>query len=296
MQRRQFSTGLALALSTASPLTRAATHGHAGASHDAPDSPWRAIESAVGGRLGVAVLDTATGRTVGQRLDERFPMCSTFKWLVASLVLQRVDAGQEQLERRIRFGADALLSNSSITEKHVGDEGMTVGELCEAAVTVSDNAAANLLLKSVGGPAAITRHARGLGDTMTRLDRIEPALNESRPGDPRDTTTPRAMSVALRSALLGNALSPAGRAQLMQWMVATKTGGERLRAGMPAAWRVGDKTGTGSRGSTNDVAIVMPPNRAALIVVAYLTQTTASMDRRNAALADVGRAVAASIA
>jgi len=296
MQRRQFSTGLALALSTASPLTRAATHGHAGASHDAPDSPWRAIESAVGGRLGVAVLDTATGRTVGQRLDERFPMCSTFKWLVASLVLQRVDAGQEQLERRIRFGADALLSNSSITEKHVGDEGMTVGELCEAAVTVSDNAAANLLLKSVGGPAAITRHARGLGDTMTRLDRIEPALNESRPGDPRDTTTPRAMSVALRSALLGNALSPAGRAQLMQWMVATKTGGERLRAGMPAAWRVGDKTGTGNRGSTNDVAIVMPPNRAALIVVAYLTQTTASMDRRNAALADVGRAVAASIA
>jgi len=296
MQRRQFNAGLALAFSSTSPLVRAAARGHAGAGHDAPDSRWRAIESAVGGRLGVAVLDTATGRTEGQRLDERFPMCSTFKWLVASLVLQRVDAGQEQLARRIRFGADALLSNSGITEKHVGDEGMTVGELCEAAVTVSDNAAANLLLKSVGGPAAITRHARSLGDTKTRLDRIEPALNESRPGDPRDTTTPRAMSVALRSALLSNALSPAGRAQLMQWMVATKTGGERLRAGMPAAWRVGDKTGTGSRGSTNDVAIVMPPNRAPLIVVAYLTQTSASMDRRNAALADVGRAVAASIA
>jgi len=296
MQRRQFSAGLALAFSSTAPLVCAAARGHAGAGHDAPDSRWRGIESAVGGRLGVAVLDTATGRTEGQRLDERFPMCSTFKWLVASLVLQRVDAGQEQLERRIRFGADALLSNSGITEKHVGDEGMTVGELCEAAVTVSDNAAANLLLKSVGGPAAITRHARSLGDTKTRLDRIEPALNESRPGDPRDTTTPRAMSVALHSALLGHALSPAGRAQLMQWMVATKTGGERLRAGMPAAWRVGDKTGTGSRGSTNDVAIVMPPNRVPLIVVAYLTQTSASMDRRNAALADVGRAVAASMA
>ena len=296
MQRRQFSAGLALALSSTSPVVLAATRGQASARHDAPDSPWRAIESAVGGRLGVAVLDTATGRTEGLRLDERFPMCSTFKWLVASLVLQRVDAGQEQLDRRIRYGADVLLSNSGITEKHVGDEGMTVGELCEAAVTVSDNAAANLLLKSIGGPAAVTRHARGLGDTKTRLDRIEPALNEGRPGDPRDTTTPRAMSVALRSALLGNALSPAGRAQLMQWMVATKTGNDRLRAGLPASWRVGDKTGTGNRGSTNDVGIVMPPNRAPLIVVAYLTQTSASMDRRNAALAEVGRAVAASVA
>lgn len=287
MQRRQFSAGLALAFPSTLPLV---------CWGQVLGSPWHAIESAVGGRLGVAVLDTATGRTAGYRLDECFPMCSTFKWLLASLVLQRVDAGHERLERRIRFGSEVLLSNSGVAEKHVGAEGMTVAELCEAAVTVSDNAAANLLLKSVGGPAAVTRHARYLGDTMTRLDRIEPALNEARSGDPRDTTTPRAMSVALRSALVGNALSLAGRAQLLQWMEATKTGDDRLRAGLPASWRVGDKTGTGSHGSTNDVAIVMPPSRAPLIVVAYLTQTTAPMPQRNAALANVGRAVAASIA
>lgn len=283
MHRRQFNTRLALALASTTPLANAA-----------PASAWRRIESAVGGRLGVAVLDTASGRTEGHRLDERFPLCSTCKWLIASLVLQRADAGQEQLTRQIRYGADVLLAHSGITEQHVGD-GMTVGALCEAAVTVSDNAAANLLLASFGGPAAVTRHARRLGDTMTRLDRTEPALNEGRPGDPRDTTTPRAMSVALRSALLGDVLSAAGRAQLLQWMEASKTGGERLRAGLPAGWRVGDKTGTGGRGSTNDVAIVMPPGRAPLIVVAYLTQTTAPLARRNAALAQVGNTVARQI-
>ena len=291
MQRRQFSTGLALVLSATLPVTCAA-------SKPQPPSPnaarWREIEASVAGRLGVAVLDTATGRIDGHRLDDRFPLCSTFKWLAAALILRRVDEGAEQLDRRVRFGREALLANSSESEKHLAD-GMSIGEMCEAAVTISDNAAANLLLHSFGGPPAVTRFARSLGDTMTRLDRTEPTLNESRLGDPRDTTSPRAMSTALNAALLGNGLSPRGRAQLLQWMQATKTGDERLRAGMPATWKVGDKTGTGAHGSTNDVAILMPPDRAPLIVAAYLTQTSAPMPQRNKALADVGRTVAAMI-
>jgi len=280
MQRRQFTTGLMLVLPTA--LTWARDDG----------ARWRAIEAAVGGRLGVAVLDTASGRTTGHRLEERFPMCSTFKWLVAAAVLQRVDAGRDDLQRQVRFDARALLSNSPVTEQHVGD-GLTVAELCEAAVTVSDNAAANLLLRTVGGPTGLTAYARALGDPATRLDRYEPMLNDAHPGDPRDTTTPRAMSIALRSALLGDALSPAGRAQLLAWMKATTTGKDRLRAGVPATWQVADKTGTGNHGSTNDVALLMPPDRAPLVVAAYLTGTVAPMVRRNGALAEVGRAVAA---
>ena len=291
MQRRQFSTGLALVFSATLPVMCAASHPRSDAASSS-DSPWRAIEKSVNGRLGVGVLDTATGRIDGHRLDERFPMCSTFKWLAAALALRRVDNGEERLDRRVRFGREALLSNSSISETHLAD-GMTIAELCEAAITVSDNAAANLLLDSFGGPAAITRFARTLGDTMTRLDRNEPALNESRAGDPRDTTTPRAMSVALNAALLGKGLSPSGRHQLMEWMAATTTGDDRLRAGVPRAWKVGDKTGTGAHGSTNDVAVLLPPNRAPLIVAAYLTQTTAPLSDRNKALAEVGRAVAA---
>jgi len=261
-----------------------------------PPDPFEAIEARVGGRLGVAVLDAATGHVEGRRLEERFPMCSTFKWLLAATVLQRVDAGREDLDRRVVFGRDALVAYSPVSEKRVGGAGMRIGELCEAAVTVSDNAAANLLLAAVGGPPAVTQCARSLGDDRTRLDRTEPSLNEAAPGDPRDTTTPRAMSVALRSALLGDGLSPAARAQLAAWMTATSTGPHRLRAGLPAGWRIGHKTGTGDRGSTNDVAVCWPPRRAPVVVVAYLTGCAASMAAREAALADAGRAAARMLA
>jgi beta-lactamase class A len=291
MQRRQFNTALALSLASAMPIACAVMPAQAAQKKLAQgrDARWAAIEAESGGRLGVAVLDTATGQVDGHRLDERFPMCSTFKWLAASLVLQRVDAGLERLDRRVVVNREVLVSNSPVSEKHVGGDGMSVAELCEAAVLVSDNAAANLLLASFGGPAAITRHARSLGDTMTRLDRTEPALNEARPGDPRDTTTPHAMTISLRSALLGNALSDASRARLVQWMEAVRTGVDRLRAGVPPDWRVADKTGTGARGSTNDVAVIWPPQRAPLVVTAYLTASQADAPRRNAALAAVAR-------
>jgi len=253
---------------------------------------WRRIEASVGGRLGVAVLDTATGELTGQHLAERFPMCSTFKFLAAALVLARVDAGQERLDRRVVVRPEALLKWAPISRKHVGGAGMTMAELCEAAITVSDNTAANLLLASFGGPAAVTAFARRIGDTETRLDRTEPTLNEAIPGDPRDTSTPRAMAQTLRGVMLGDVLSAAGRAQIVRWMSANKTGDHRLRAGVPSDWRVADKTGTGDRGSTNDIGLLWPPRGAPRVVVTYLTDCKATEGAREAALADVARSVA----
>ena len=257
--------------------------------------PWRAIEGAVGGRLGVAVLDTAGGAPAGHRLDERFPMCSTFKVLAAALALARVDAGQERLDRRVAVAPADLLEWAPVARLHVG-AGMSVAELCEAAVTVSDNTAANLLLAALGGPAGVTAFVRGIGDATTRLDRDEPSLNEARPGDPRDTSTPRAMAATLRTLALGSALSEAGRARWLQWMTASTTGAKRLRAGVPAGWRVADKTGTGRLGTTNDVGLLWPPGRAPLVVVSYLTECPAPSDAREAALAAVAREVARRVA
>lgn len=249
------------------------------------------LEAGGGGRLGVGVLDTAGGSMIGHRLDERFPMCSTFKALAAGLVLARVDRKQESLDRRVSYTKSDLVTYSPATEKHVGG-GMTIAELCEAAITLSDNTAGNLLLASFGGPAGLTAFARSLGDETTRLDRIETELNQALPGDPRDTTSPRAMAQTLRALTLGDALSATSRAQLIAWLKANTTGGTRLRAGAPSGWVVADKTGTGDNGTANDVAVFWPPQRAPLIVTVYLTGATVARDQQNKIIADVGAAVA----
>lgn len=245
------------------------------------------IEATSGGRLGVAVDDTATGQRYGHRSDERFPMCSTFKLLACGAVLQRVDAGREDLNRRIRFGAEQLVTYSPVTEHRTDGDGMTLAELCQAALTQSDNTAGNLILASLGGPSAVTAFARSLGDPVTRLDRIETALNEATPGDVRDTTTPDAMAANLRSLVLDGRLSQRSREQLTTWLVANQTGGARLRAGLPTDWRVGDKTGAGALGTTNDIGVLWPSGRKPLIVCVYLTNTQASVDQRNATIASV---------
>jgi beta-lactamase class A len=262
--------------------------------HDEAILRLDALERLHGGKLGVAMLDTGSGRRVAHRGDERFLMCSTFKLLAVAAVLARVDRGIERLDRRVVFDADVLLSYAPVTRYRVGPPGMNVAELCAAAITVSDNTAANLLLASMGGPAAVTVFARGMGDAVTRLDRIEPELNVASPGDIRDTTTPNAALVTLQKLLLGAVLSHASREQLLAWLRACTTGADKLRAGLPAGWLIGDKTGSGAQNETNDVAILYPPQRSPLLVTAYYAGSSADAASRNAVLAEVGR-VAASL-
>lgn len=249
------------------------------------------LELKSGGRLGVSVLDTTTGVPIHHKGDERFPMCSTFKLLASAAILKDAGDKLDRLERRIRIEQADIVENSPVTREHVGGEGMSLRELCDAAITMSDNTAGNALLKTIGGPAGLTRFARSLGDSMTRLDRTETELNEATPGDPRDTTTPNAMAANLKRLLLGDALLPEGRDQLAKWLIANKTGNSRLRAGLPQGWRVGDKTGAGEHGTTNDVAIVWPPERAPIIVAVYLTGASLDPNGRNDVIASVGREV-----
>lgn len=255
---------------------------------DAIQMALGALETASKGRLGVHVLDTHSGESYGYRADERFLMCSTFKVAACALALRRVDAGREALARRIRFAKSDLIPWSPITAKHV-DEGMTLGELCAAAITVSDNTAANLILASFGGPSALTAYLLGLGDPVTRLDRNEPTLNV--PDGELDTTSPRAMTQTLCTLLLGDALSVASRQQLQQWMLAATTGGARLKAGLPPDWRIADKTGTGDT-SSNDIGIIWPPGRRPVLVAAYLAESEADGASKDAILASVGALVA----
>jgi beta-lactamase class A len=249
------------------------------------------IEARVGGRLGVAVLDTGSGLTAARRGDERFPLCSTFKWLAGAAILARVDAGDESLDRTVPIRAEDIVTYSPETEKHAG-ESMELGAICAAAITLSDNTAGNLMLDALGGPEALTAYARSLGDAATRLDRNEAALNEAAPGDPRDTTMPLAMATNLEKVLTGDALTKASRDQLTAWLVANTTGDARLRAGLPEGWRVGDKTGTCNAHTANDVGIVWPPNGAPILIAVYLAETNATGEERNATIADVARAVA----
>jgi beta-lactamase class A len=296
IERRQFLYGI---LAATSGCALRASGAFAGANHDWSAQFARkieALEKERGGRLGVAVLDTASGRSAAFRGDERFPMCSTFKVLAAAATLARIDSGKEQLERRIRFDAADVVVNSPITRNRAGGDGMSLAEICEAAMTLSDNTAGNLLLANLGGPEGLTSYARSLGDAVTRLDRNEPALNEAVPDDPRDTTSPLAMLSNLRTLVIGNVLSAASREHLVGWLIGNKTGDKRLRAGLPHDWRVGDKTGSGEKGTANDIAVAWPSSgRQPIFVSAYLTGSSGDADHRNATLAAVGRGVAESL-
>ncbi len=249
-----------------------------------------AIEQKNGGRLGVAVLDTGSGERAGHRADELFPMCSTFKFLLAAAVLHRVDTQNESLLRQVDLPPRPLLGNSPLTEPHAG-QSMTVGALCHAALTRSDNTAANVLLETIGGPGAITGLARSLGDSVTRLDRNEPTLNTSIAGDPRDSTSPTAMAGDLQKLLLGNALAPSSKDQLTQWMEANLTGLDRLRANLPGGWRAADKTGSNGEHTSNDIAVLWPTGRPPIIVTAFITQCAGPETKRAAMLAEIGRLV-----
>jgi len=287
MNRRDVLKSLALggcAIALPGPMVRAAT---------VPDAAsLAALEQKYGGRLGVSILDTGSGARLRLHGDQRFLMCSTFKLLAVAAVLARIDVGEERLDRRIVFGPEDVLAYAPVTGPRVGPPGMSVEELCAAAITVSDNTAANVLLASMGGPAAVTRFVRGAGDPVTRLDRIEPELNVGSPGDERDTTTPDAMLATMQALLLGQVLAAASRERVLAWLRACTTGLDQLRADLGAGWTAGDKTGSGSQNESNDVAVFFPPQRQPILVTAYYAQSTQPLARRHALLAEVGRLAA----
>jgi beta-lactamase class A len=246
--------------------------------------------------VGVMALDSGDGFAMGYRADERFAMCSTFKWTLAAFVLAQADRGDIALDERLSFEPEDLLDYAPVAKEHVTAGALSVEALCQAAVTVSDNTAANLLLDRTGGPAELTAFLRRCGDTVTRLDRNEPSLNTNIPGDERDTTTPRAMVETMQKILLGDVLSSGSRQQLTGWLKDAATGLKRLRAGFPSDWTAGDKTGTGVNGAANDVAIAWPPNRNPILIAAYLSESDASPDALNTAHADIAAAVVHRIA
>lgn len=256
----------------------------------------RDVEARLQSRLGVSIRDIESGRTWSHRADERFPMCSTFKALAAAAVLARVDRGEDRLDRRVVFSAGDVVTYSPVTKEHVGEPGMTIGDICAAAVATSDNTAGNLMLKAIGGPEGLTRFLRGIGDTVSRLDPWETELNEGKPGDPRDTTSPAALSATMDRLVLGNVLSSRSRDQLGVWLVGNKVGDTKVRAGLPKDWKVGDKTGGGGFGTNNDTGIIWPPGRKPIAFTILTTETKASFEDKNAGMAEIARALHAALA
>ncbi|MFE2430371.1 class A beta-lactamase [Streptomyces sp. NPDC059373] len=256
------------------------------------------LEQQHSARLGVFAHNTATGRTVAYRADERFPMCSVFKALAAAAVLRDLDHGGRFLAKRIRYTAKDVTDSglSPITERPENlANGMTVAELCDAAICYSDNTAGNLLLRELGGPTAITRFCRTLGDRTTRLDRWEPELNSAEPWRVTDTTSPRAIGRTYARLTLGHALTPADRKRLTGWLLANTTSGERFRAGLPAGWTVADKTGGGSYGSNNDVGIAWPPDSPPIVLAVLTTKHEPDASGDNALVAKTACLLAATL-
>lgn len=277
------------------PLAGACTAWSGAGSQTSAEAQLAELERASGGRLGVAGFNTGSGVRLQHRAHERFPLCSTFKLMLAAAVLERSTRDGSLLSRNLSYGKGDLIDHSPITEKHVAT-GMTVAAMCAATIQYSDNAAANLLLKELGGPATVTAFARGIGDQTFRLDRTEPELNTSIPGDPRDTTTPSAMSDSIQRLVLGDALGAAQRDQLKTWLLGNTTSTERFLAGVPAGWKVGDKTGSGSYGSTNDVGVLWPPAGAPIVLSVYLTFPQKDAKGRNDVIASAARIAATALA
>lgn len=250
------------------------------------------LEKNSGGRLGIALINTADNAQLVYRGDERFALCSTSKVMAAAAILKQSGSQKELLSKQVEIHQSDLVNYNPITEKHVGSS-MTLGELSAAALQYSDNTAMNKLLAQLGGPAEVTKFARSIGDKTFRLDRPEPTLNTAIPGDPRDTTSPLAMATSLRSLTLGTALGEQQRAQLVSWMKGNTTGGASIKTGLPSDWVVADKTGSGDYGTTNDIAVIWPVNRAPLILVTYFTQPQQDAKSRRDVLAAAAKIVSA---
>jgi beta-lactamase class A len=252
-----------------------------------------AYEHDTGGRIGVYAEEVTTGAKIAWRADERFVMCSTFKASLAALVLARVDQGLDQLQDLIAYGPDDLSDlYAPVARQNLAKGALSVADMCAGAVEDSDNICANLLLARVGGPAALTRFWRSIGDGVTRLDHNEPMLNRSPPGDPHDTTTPAAMAGDLRRLVLGETLSPGSRERLIGWMRNCKTGADRLRGGLPKTWAIADKTGNNGKDAFGDIAVAWPRPGAPVLICVYTQGGSPTAARAAAVFADIGRMVA----
>ena len=280
-----------LRFAAALPLTAISARAFA---RNSPDftAQFVELETRFDARLGLFALDIGSGAQVHHRAGERFPLLSTFKVMAVAALLKRSEREPNLLNQRIRYGKNNLVTYSPITEKHLAD-GLTVADLCAAALQYSDNTAGNLLVRLIGGPATLTRFARSTGNDSFRLDRWETALNTAIPGDPRDTATPEAMARSLRHFTLGNALAPSSRDRLIEWLLGNTTGDKRIRAAVPngatGGWKVGDKTGSGDYGTANDIALLLPPNRAPIAMAIYTTHARAEAKRSDTLIVEAAR-------
>jgi len=291
----QLSRRAALALGAGAALTLVGGTAHAG---NGVRTELRALEQRHSARLGVFARDTTTGRTVSYRADERFAMCSVFKTLAAAAVLRDKDRDGEFLGKVLHYTADDVTRSGygPITGKPENlANGMTVDALCAAAICYSDNAAANLLLAELGGPTAITGFCRSIRDSVTRLDRWEPDLNSAEPGRITDTTSPRMIARTYGRLAVGDALTPRDREKLTGWLKANTTSTNRFRAGLPKDWALGDKTGTGSYGTANDVGIAWPPGRGPIVLAVLTTHPDAAAKPDEPLVAEAAAIVAAAL-
>jgi beta-lactamase class A len=256
-------------------------------------SALKAIHKRTGGRLGVHVLDSQSGKRLALDDDSRYAMASTFKLPLVAALLWQVDHGAFPLSQILPFDKGDLVANSPILQKAIerGVSELTVRDLCGAAVAFSDNAAANILLKAMGGPEALTKFMRSIGDEFTRLDRIEPDLNSNLRDDERDTTTPRAMVESLLKIFTQNVLTLASRALLIDWMITSRTGLDRVRKGLPKSWQTGDKTGTGQNGAFNDLIVTWPPERRPILIAVYMSESKLDTAQLAAAHAEIGQII-----
>lgn len=291
LSRRAVLGGAAAAAAVAATAT--ATAGGGSVAYAAGSASIAALEQKHGRLLGVWAKNVRTGRIIEHRAEERFPMLSTFKTLLAAQILRDLPA--RTLQQRLTWDPSDVVANSPITSLTTRN-GLTVAQLCEATVTRSDNTAANVLMRLVGGPAGVTAFARSLGDDVSRLDRWEPDLNSAIPGDVRDTTTPHAIARSYTKLLLGNALGRTDRDQLTTWMLANQSTVTRFGAGVPASWRLADKTGGGDYATRNDVGITWTPDGAPIVIAALTRSDDPTAVPLDAPLADIAATVCSELA
>lgn len=260
---KSFVTGVAIAIASVA---------NAQTNDEIAQQKLAQLERSANGRIGVSAIDLGSKKQIQYRADERFPVCSTFKAIAVSAILKKSENDKNLLQQKVKYTKEDLVTYSPVTEKHIAD-GMTVFDLSEAVMTKSDNTAVNLLMKKIGGPRGVTQFARSIGDTTFRLDRWEPDLGTAIPGNVRDTSTPKAMATTFQKLVIGNVLKASQRDQLQEWLKNNTTGDKKIRAGVPKGYVVGDKTGSGEYGATNDIAIIWPPkNQKPIVIAIYFTQ------------------------